>query len=285
MKKMKLYLVALLAIVLTSCVTTSYFQVYKAAFTKKTNLKDSLLVNELVYEDANCKVSYDLWDDGGNIGFKFYNRTDKNIYLNLEESFFIFNGMAYNYYQNRVFTNSKSTGISASSTSASSKHAKGMNNLDLIPNYKVSKNGTSSVGVTTTSGNSVSYNEEKIVCIPSMTSKIIKEYSITHSLYRDCDLFKYPRKRQIKTKTFKKSDSPLVFSNRLTYAVGQTVNPVTTENEFYVTEITNYPEKKIVETKVDEFCGQKGSLEKRVFKNVSTDKFYFHYFKTDKWKH
>ena len=281
MKTKIFYFAVLIAVVLTSCVTTSYFQVYKATLTNKTISKDSLLV----FEDENCKVTYDLWDDGGNIGFKFYNKTDKNIYLNLEESFFILNGMAYNYYQNRVFTNSKSTGISATNTTASSKHSKGMPNLDLIPNYKISNRGTSSVGVITSSGNSVSYNEEKIVCIPSMTSKIIKEYSITHSLYRDCDLFKYPRNKQIKPKTFKKSDSPLVFSNRLTYAVGQTVSPVTIENGFYVTEITNYPEKKIVESKIDEFCGQKGAIEKKVFINSSSDRFYIHYYKTDKWKH
>ena len=54
------------------------------------------------------------WDILGNIGFQFFNKTDKNIYLNLEESFFILNGISYNYYRNRVFTNSTSSGATTS---------------------------------------------------------------------------------------------------------------------------------------------------------------------------
>jgi len=57
-----------------------YIQVYKATPTKE------LTTNEysLIYEDNNCKVSYNLWAEGGNIGFSFYNKTDQNIFLNME---------------------------------------------------------------------------------------------------------------------------------------------------------------------------------------------------------
>jgi len=59
-----------------------------------------------------------------------------------------------------------------------------------------------------------------------------------------------------------KDDSPFVFSNRITYRVGDSVEPVQFENEFYVSEITNYPEKEIMDYDYDEFCGEKG-MEKR----------------------
>jgi len=52
--------------------------------------------NNLVYEDDQCKVSYNLWSNGGDAGFVFQNKTDQNIYLDLGESFFIINGVAHN---------------------------------------------------------------------------------------------------------------------------------------------------------------------------------------------
>ncbi len=265
---------------LTSCETTSYFQVYK------TVPSDKIVVNDdnLIYEDDNCKVSYDLWGEGGNIGFQFFNKTDKNIYLNLEESFFILNGIAYDYYRNRVFASAISSGATTSRGVADNKSVTGLNFLGLIQTNRIS--ATNSVGLMSSSGFSVSYNEEKIMCIPSKSSKIISEYIISESLYRDCDLFKYPTKKQIKYKTFSKEQSPLVFSNRIAYSIGQTDSLIKFENEFYVTEISNYPESEILESEYDEYCGQKSMNKVKYFKNVSADKFYIKYSKgQDTWKH
>lgn len=280
MKTKKILLSALIAIMLTSCVSTSYFQVYKTVPSDKLVVKDNLLV----YEDENCKVSYNLWGEGGNIGFQFFNKTDKNIYLNLEESFFILNGISYNYFRNRVFTNSTSSGATTSRGATATKSVTGLNYLDLIQTNRISATNTG--GIMTSSGFSVSYNEEKIICIPSKTSKIISEYNINESLFRDCDLFKYPTKKQIKSKMFSKEQSPLVFSNRIAYSIGQTDNLIKFENEFYVTEISNYPESEMFELKYDEYCGQESMTMTKYFKNVSADKFYIKYSKgLDTWEH
>lgn len=109
MKTHRILFTTLITILLTSCVTTSYFQVYKATPSDKLVIKDNLIV----YEDENCMISYNLWAEGGRIGFQFFNKTDKNIYLNMKESFFIVNGFSYNYYKNRVFTNSTSSGATS----------------------------------------------------------------------------------------------------------------------------------------------------------------------------
>jgi len=77
MKIQKILLIALILVLFTSCMKSSYFQVYKTATSDKLVLKENLLV----YEDENCKVSYNLWNEGGNIGFQFFNKKDKNIYL------------------------------------------------------------------------------------------------------------------------------------------------------------------------------------------------------------
>ena len=271
---------ALIAVFLTSCVSTPFYQVYKVTPFEKLMTKE----NYMVYEDEYCKVSYNLWEEGGNIGFRFYNKTDKNIYLNLDESFFILNGISYNYYKNRVYTNATSSGVTTSRTATASKSVTGINYWDLLQTNRIQ--ATSNIGLMTSTGYSIAYNEEKVICIPSKTSKIITEYNINESLFRDCDLFKFPTRKQIKTKSFSKSESPILFSNRIAYTVGQSDNLIKFENEFYVTEITNYPESEMLESKYDEFCGEKSMTIAKYFKNVSPDKFYIKYAKgQNSWKH
>lgn len=271
MKTQNLLLLGLITILFASCTSSAYYQVYKTAYSDKILLKD----NELIYEDVNCKVTYNLWSQRGDIGFRFYNKTDNYIYLNLEECFFIFNGFANNYYKNRVITNSSNSGSSVSYGANTSSSVTGYNYLDLIQTNSISL--AESSGFISSKGHSVSSIEEKVICIPSKTSKIISEYSINNTLIRSCDLFKYPTKKQIKTISYRKNESPIVFSNRITYSVGLNTNPIQFENEFYVTEISNYPEKEIMEFKLEEYCGQKSYMYKNFFKNASPDRFYIKY--------
>jgi len=256
-----LFISMVLSAILTSCSPVYYYQIYRATPT------DNLVSDEryLVYEDENCKVSYNLWSKGGDIGFKFFNKTDNNIYLNLSESFFIINGFAYDYYKNRIFTNSKSSSSSTSKSFNSNK-----TNITQPSNIYNSMYS---------SGYSVSFNEKEIICIPSKTSKIITEFNIIESIYNDCYLIKYPTKKQIKSKNFTKDESPYIFSNRIGYFIEGTDNLIKFENEFYINEITNYPESEIIELKYDIVCGKKSSTMSKHFKNVSPDKFYIKYTK------
>lgn len=99
-------------------------------------------------------------------------------------------------------------------------------------------------------------------------------------------MFKYPRKNQIKSKSFSKTESPIVFSNRITYKVKDSDETREFENKFYVSEISNYPENEILESKYEEFCDQKSLTPKKYFKDVAPNKFYMKYSKgQDSWKH
>ncbi|MDF1570135.1 MAG: hypothetical protein P1P82_00750 [Bacteroidales bacterium] len=224
----------------------------------------------MVYEDENCEVIYDLWGEKGNIGFTFYNKTDETIFLNMEESFFLQNGIAYDYFKNRVFTVSEGTGVSVSGSSFNSKFMTANQVANAI-----------------SSEESVSFTEKQIVRIPSNSAKIIAEYNINEALIRDCDLLKYPKKeKDIITLEFEKSGSPIVFSNRLLYYVGTPMNPITVENEFYISEITNYPKDMLVKSTYEEYCGQKSSLVTYKMKYFSPYHFYIIYNKgTDFWEH
>ena len=110
-----------------------------------------------------------------------------------------------------------------------------------------------------------------------MTAKIITEYSINSSLIRDCDLLRYPSGKQIKSRIYTKSNSPLVFSNRITYIPANSMIPEKIENEFYVSEITNITEKQMIGTRKEVFCGEESSEVVTYFKNVTPDRFYIKY--------
>ena len=47
----------------------------------------SIKDDRLVYEDANCKISYNFWCEGGYSGFEFHNKTDQMIKIDLSECF------------------------------------------------------------------------------------------------------------------------------------------------------------------------------------------------------
>lgn len=276
----KLLFIGAVVTLLTSCnVTSNYYQIYK------TNTSDNIVKKGdfLVFEDENCSVTYNLWNEGGNVGFNIYNKSNKNLYLNLEESFFVFNGIANNYYKNRVFSNSVNSGATYSTGVMASKSVTGYNFLNLLQTNKVTV--SNNAGIVNSSGYSVSYNEEKIVSIPPKTSKYIVEYSINNSLYRDCDLYKYPTKKQINTKSFTKSDSPFVFSNKISYYIDTPDKLIKFDNSFFVSEIANYPESEAFYSKTDENCGQKSMTKSYYFNDKSPDKFYVKYVKgQDSWK-
>jgi hypothetical protein len=278
MKTKKLLYVFGIVLLMSSCATTSFYQVYNV---KPTN-ESITNVEELFFEDDNCKISYNLWGNGGNIGFNFYNKTDKNVYVRLNESNFILNGFAYDYFKNRTFTTSESNSASASNTSTGSVAVTGINVYNNIQTNQVKS--SSSANISSSVGFAVSIKEDSIICIPPKTTKRISEYSINNALIRNCDLFKYPRTKEIKTKAYSAEKSPIVFSNRITYEINGSLKLV--ENEFFVSEITNYPESEFLESKYDEYCGQKSYNQTEYYKFYDIAKFYIKYSKgLDTWKH
>ncbi|KAF5028034.1 hypothetical protein DSECCO2_663270 [anaerobic digester metagenome] len=271
--KAKFYLIIIVLSVLTlsSCRTT-FYQVYRAVPSDRSMAdKDAL-----VYKDENCEVTYNLWSQGGNMGFGFFNKTKENIYLNLDECFFVRNDVANDYYLDREFTQTSNVGSKSSRKKGASVALTGLNFLGLIQSNQAAEVSESLI---TSSGSSISVKEKKIITIPPGTLKFISEYNINESLYRDCDLLKYPRRKQVKTLYFMKEESPFVFSNRITYRVGESAEPVQFENQFYVSEITNYPEKEVVDYESDEFCGEKSEEKYNFFKIKSPDRFYIMYLK------
>jgi len=248
MKKQLLLALGLISILFTSC-TPFYYQIYTVEPIGKVVSKEG----EIVYDDQNFKVIYDFWSDGGNPGFQFVNKSDKNIYINLAESFFIRNGISNNYYKQRVFSKGSSSAVSSSLGLQNARAVTGRNNFNLIQT-----NANSAITSTSTlisSANSVSYTEEKIVCVPPQSSKFIREYLINDTRITSCDLPMAPKfKRQVKTLSYSKEQSPIVFRNRISYTIDKNDSLLSIENEFYLKDITNLPKKQVVVIKEFKDC-------------------------------
>lgn len=55
--------------------------------------------NSLVYENGDMKVMYNLWGKDGSVGFILQNKTDKDLFVDMDKTFFILNGEANDYFK------------------------------------------------------------------------------------------------------------------------------------------------------------------------------------------
>lgn len=258
-------------LILSSCGSSKFYQVYKV----KPSDESLLITEDLIYEDDNCIISYNIWSEGGDIGFTFYNKTEENIFVNLDNCFFVSNGYANNYYKNRVYTTSKSNTNSVSKTSSGAVLLAALNAYSGVKTTGVKSSRTSNSA--SSSGNAVSYIEESLICIPSRTSKTISEYSINNSFILECDLKEYPSKKEVKTKSYLVEDSPYLFSNRISYtANGDSFQVI---NEFFISEITNLSSSEFFGYRNKEVCGKKSYSSTKFMKMYGKNLFYIDYLK------
>jgi len=175
--------------------------------------------------------------------------------------YYVVNGTAYDYYQQRTSSNSFTNTTHHNAYYYNYYYDSYINNV-----------------VSSGSVRQIAYMEKGIINIPPHTGKSISEYNIIRELYRDCDLFLYPGRKEIKSANFNQNNTPLKFYNYLTYIFNTHVqNEKVVKNEFWVSQITNYPKDKIVESKNHEFCEQKSMARYDHFTVNRKNRFYYKY--------
>ncbi len=95
----KLILLLTASLFLSSCMTWKSYTFYQVC--KATPVDASHITNTqtgMMYEDDNCAILYSFWAESGNAGFTILNKTDKVMFIDLMQTFFIRNGMTYDYY-------------------------------------------------------------------------------------------------------------------------------------------------------------------------------------------
>ena len=123
----------------------------------------------------------------------------------------------------------------------------------------------------------MSYAEQKIVRVPPHTTVIVNEYSIWNLPYLDCDLVTYPRGSEGSTLKFSEETSPIKFSNHIRYTLEGDQSLKAMDNQFYVSEITNYSQLGMFEMKYEEHCGKESAYATRVHKHCSAERFFLKY--------
>jgi hypothetical protein len=279
-------------LMMTSCSSIYNYQVYQ---TEGPNLK---IKNDLlVFEDSVCSISYNLWSENGNPTFLFFNKTDQLISIDLTECFFVMNGISFDYFQNRTYTYSSETASTSGrgiSTATTNSVATATNSATSTSSYfgkmLINSNGNASIhsnsttqfsGASTTNsrGYSVSYSEQNLIKIPSKTGKIISEFSIVSSRFKHCELQKNPKNNvQIDSLQFTLDNSPIVFSNNITYQIETLSNSKkTVQNSFYVSSILNMVEEQFYYMDYEHGCSGKSTFKSRFLKYNSPKNFYLTY--------
>lgn len=224
----------------------------------------------MLYEDDNCALFYSLWANGGDASFAIYNKTDEVLYVDLSKSFFIRNGIANDYYRERAWSETSSSSFGTQTTSSvaaygniSSSYGVGatyLGNFGSLPftaadpilttanaqkteSYGLLRSAAFANSYATSTSSSVAVKEQKIMAIPPHASKIVAEYAISTELLLNCNLDRYPEDKA--SITFNEQNSPLRFSNYITYHLGNTTQENVVRNDFYIAKITNYAEPSV----------------------------------------
>lgn len=250
MKNIKSLTLLLLFLVIYGASTTSkkFYQIYE------TSSEQAVLDGKsLRFEDANCQISYNLWAEGGNPGFSFFNKSKEVITIKKDNCFFIMNGIAYDYFLNRIITTTSD--FSYSNDTRTSNFAMGRARQSI--------------------GRSNSFTEDRNILIPPNAMKFVGEHIINSTPFRDCNLMRFPDKNDKAKIEFNQSNSPFVFKNYITYLINEEEYVI--ENTFFVNTIYNLPQSQVIEVVTVKNCGIETYQRQEIFRQEKPNSFYIKY--------
>ena len=258
-------------VIISSCTKTTYYQVYQVK-------SDNVAMEDDKFSDENsdCKITYNMWAEGGDLSFMLYNKTDKNIYLIMPKSSFILNGIANDYYNET--TMSESMSISAQGTY--------YKNYSLKPGLWNPLFTSRTAGITTgiMSQKTKSTKEKEVICIPPKSAKIIQGFNLLNVVYKDCENTQenYPKTTSTLI-DYTQDSSPLTFRNRVAYSFdekGEDIHFI--DHSFWLASVQNYSEKAAKTSMKFVECESTYEQEKKVFIIDAPFKFYNSYLNYDK---
>ncbi len=260
-----------ITILLQGCSSYYYCQLYEV----DTDVEKK--ENALVYSDENCDIIYNLWANSGSMDFIFTNKTDKDILIDLTRSFFIQNGIAYDYYSDKEYTSTAIIGDASTSELMASYTKYGYTHTPYLWTPTSLSRGAK-VSSTFTSGysTSVTTKTEKHIYVPAKTSKIVRSFSISNHIYLICGNYELNAPKTESEKiTYTKDKSPLNFHNRITYILNDNVHNV--DNEFWITSVRNYNASYLKKSRNTVDCVTKKREIKEYFKISGANMFYNNY--------
>lgn len=269
---MKVAFAAVIGLCMTSC-KSYYYQVYDVS---SDGLKQE--DNSLVYENEDCKVLYNLWSNNGELKFAILNKTDKDIFVNLGQSFYVVNGKAIDYYQGRAYTSQSFTQASyAESYIVGAAKGSGFWGNGVYSENAQALVDAASGKLVKASSNSVTSKEMEIVCIPAKCYKVFNYYKVNPAWLKTCDKDKDFPTKSCQVGTYTKTSTPMSFKNRIAYGFTKSdVADKHIDNDFWISSVTNYSQNAATEKYMDksDCYGIKTSARGRQFVIGGPNKFY-----------
>lgn len=266
---------------LTACTPTVYEQIATLS-SEEVQLDEN---GTFAYKDPLMTIEYNFWSETGKCDFIITNHSDNDLYLDLAKSYFIKNGFANDYYQARTYVYSdRSMASSKTTTAIANNIRKEYATFNLLSTSK-SKIGNNVGSSETTSfisekGRTVEYSEKPVICIPAHSKKIVSEFNITSSLYRECGFVRDPSKDEKSIKTFTASTSPILIENKLMFKTGEKEIPV--NNRFFISQYQNIAYKDATQKVEIEKCdGTKMKVRTHIMS--AKNRFYITYDDANMW--
>lgn len=233
--------------------------------------------NSLLFENADCQVSYNFWSDGGYVSFAFKNKTDRDIIINMNESFLVVNGNAHNYFEAKTYTYGSAFATSIGYVESLGVSLSGKTGVWSNKHYTASAGVAASITSKSAIMNTVSIKEQEVVCIPANSFKTFSKFCLSPAIYQKCvKKVDFPSNRASLAK-FDSHNSPIILNNRLTYGFQNDNMDNHIDNVFWLGEIENYSEKSAIEKSSEKGCYDFVSKEIKLFKIGKPSQFYRHY--------
>lgn len=266
---MKKLLLAFAATALFAACSPIYYQIYQ---TKPITEGAAIDKEAIVFANKDCRVTYNFYSNGGDAGFLLTNLTDSIMYVHMDESFFVLNGVTNDYYR-------QSFDIQGQSRTIGSSLNISLNNGVESKKKKNREAKVSSESATTSSHAHYSGTFERaVLTIPPHASRQLGNYNINAYVLELCGAKSNPKGRKNSGRTYTENDTPLTFSNTISYNIGTKGNRTLINTQFYVSEILNMTRKAMMtETRLTDPCGKvkKGKVE--TMSMDSPDRFYLLY--------
>lgn len=227
----RLSLVFMISSNLVSCmVTHNTCQKFQL---ESTNVKSLQTNNQPTfrYEDSLVVIDYNFWASAGTCAFSIYNKADIPIYVNWQNSNFIYNGFNNVYWTDKIVTETNQFGYTSSNTST---------------NLRTTSNFYTPTGTIVTKGNynSITYgslvsNQVQVLTRDNPNIQIPpRSKTVTNKFSLNFPLIKFQEEEVFKS--IEKSESPLNFRNYLAISTNKDfTNQTFIDNEFWISSVSS----------------------------------------------
>lgn len=271
---MKYIQLLLVSLVFSSCsVTSRYYQILELEETSEKTEAE-------IFENDQCKITFDFWGKGGKTDFVFENTSSEYLEFHLDSSFVLLNGFVFDLFGNREYQKSSSFGSSiAQSAAVSDKVNRNSQNIwDLSTQARAGVSSSISSGFTNETGQSEREKPTRI--IPPGGRILVEGVQLLSKSLQYCVLERFPSRKTLQEDSqlqFNEANTPLKLSVIACYSASFGGTSSKLQFDFFINQVSNLKEDKALKLYTTDKCGEELFPAERRFKETPSNSFYRRY--------